>query len=112
MRRVRKPAAQTRRLNLHFAPDPSDRQSLRGRFEIHAFANIATLTNWWLILRSHGAHPRVRRLRPRAARRARPEDCPFPAEPLRVWPISTRVNKPDNDDPSVVEPIELATSAA
>ena len=36
---------------------------------------------------------------------------PFPAEPMRMWPISTRVNKPENDDASVVEPI-LATSAA
>ena len=25
---------------------------------------------------------------------------PFPAEPMRMWPISTRVNKPENDDPS------------
>ena len=37
---------------------------------------------------------------------------PFPAEPMRMWPISTRVNKPENDDPSIVEPIELATPAA
>ena len=37
---------------------------------------------------------------------------PFPAEPMRMWPISTRVNKPENDDPSIVEPIELTTSAA
>jgi putative SOS response-associated peptidase YedK len=37
---------------------------------------------------------------------------PFPAEPLRMWPISTRVNKPENDDPSIVEPVELATDAA
>jgi hypothetical protein len=29
-----------------------------------------------------------------------------------MLPISTRVNKPENDDPSIVEPIELATSAA
>jgi putative SOS response-associated peptidase YedK len=36
---------------------------------------------------------------------------PFPAEPMRVWPISIRVNKPENDDPAVVEPIELTTSA-
>jgi putative SOS response-associated peptidase YedK len=36
----------------------------------------------------------------------------FPAEPMRMWPISTRVNKPENDDPSIVEPIELSTSAA
>jgi len=37
---------------------------------------------------------------------------PFPAEPMRMWPISTRVNKPENDDPSIVEPIALANSAA
>ena len=37
---------------------------------------------------------------------------PFPAEPMRMWPISTRVNKPENDDPSIVEPIELSSSAA
>ena len=37
---------------------------------------------------------------------------PFPAEPMRMWPISTRVNKPENDDPSIVEPIAIATSAA
>jgi putative SOS response-associated peptidase YedK len=37
---------------------------------------------------------------------------PFPAEPMRIWPISTRVNKPENDDPSIVEPITLVTSAA
>jgi hypothetical protein len=24
---------------------------------------------------------------------------PFPAEPMRMWPSSTRVNKPENDDP-------------
>jgi putative SOS response-associated peptidase YedK len=28
---------------------------------------------------------------------------PFPAEPMRMWPISTRVKKPENDDPSVIE---------
>ena len=37
---------------------------------------------------------------------------PFPADPMRMWPISTRVNKPENDDPSIVEPIEPATDAA
>jgi putative SOS response-associated peptidase YedK len=37
---------------------------------------------------------------------------PFPAALMRMWPISTRVNKPANDDPSIVEPIELATDAA
>jgi putative SOS response-associated peptidase YedK len=37
---------------------------------------------------------------------------PFPAGPMRMWPISTRVNKPENDDPSIVEPIQLVTDAA
>jgi hypothetical protein len=26
---------------------------------------------------------------------------------MRMWPISTRVNKPENDDPSILEPIKL-----
>jgi putative SOS response-associated peptidase YedK len=30
---------------------------------------------------------------------------PFPAEPMRMWPISTRVNKPENDEPSILDPI-------
>jgi hypothetical protein len=29
-----------------------------------------------------------------------------------MWPISTRVNKPANDDPSIVEPMELTPDAA
>jgi putative SOS response-associated peptidase YedK len=37
---------------------------------------------------------------------------PFPAELTTMWPISTRVNKPENDDPSIVEPVEPATDAA
>ena len=37
---------------------------------------------------------------------------PLPGELMRMWPISTMVNKPENDDPSIVEPIELTTSAA
>ena len=37
---------------------------------------------------------------------------PFPAEPMRMWPISTRVNKPEDDEPSILEPIKLVTSAA
>jgi putative SOS response-associated peptidase YedK len=36
----------------------------------------------------------------------------FPADLMRMWPISTRVNKPENDDPSIVEPIQPATDAA
>jgi putative SOS response-associated peptidase YedK len=30
---------------------------------------------------------------------------PFPAEPMRMWPISTRVNKPENDEPSLLDPV-------
>jgi putative SOS response-associated peptidase YedK len=35
---------------------------------------------------------------------------PFPAEPMRMWPISTRVNKPENDDSSILEPILLSAA--
>jgi len=31
---------------------------------------------------------------------------------MRMWPISTRVNKPENDDLSVLDEIELASDAA
>jgi hypothetical protein len=27
----------------------------------------------------------------------------FPSEPMTMWPISRRVNKPENDDPSVLD---------
>jgi putative SOS response-associated peptidase YedK len=36
---------------------------------------------------------------------------PFPADTMRMWPISTRVNKPENDDPSIIEPLEVAGAA-
>jgi hypothetical protein len=36
----------------------------------------------------------------------------FPASQMRMWSISTRVNKPENDDPSILQPIELASDAA
>jgi putative SOS response-associated peptidase YedK len=36
----------------------------------------------------------------------------FPADLMRMWPISTRVNKPENDDPSILESIELSAGAA
>ena len=32
----------------------------------------------------------------------------FSLELMRIWPISTRVNKPENDDASILDPIELA----
>ena len=43
-----------------------------------------------------------------------PRDLMWPVPPglMRMWPISTRVNKPENDDPSIIEPIELASNAA
>jgi hypothetical protein len=31
---------------------------------------------------------------------------PFPSEQMMMWPMSTRVNKPDNDDPSILHPVE------
>jgi putative SOS response-associated peptidase YedK len=30
----------------------------------------------------------------------------YPAEPMTMWPISTRVNKPENDDPSILERVD------
>jgi len=27
----------------------------------------------------------------------------YPSEPITMWPISTRVNKPENDDPSILD---------
>ena len=35
---------------------------------------------------------------------------PFPAQPMKMWPISTRVNKPANDDAAILEPV--ATGSA
>ena len=47
-----------------------------------------------------------------AQQRTKPHELlrPYPAAPMRMWPISTRVNKPENDDPSIVEPIELSAA--
>ena len=30
---------------------------------------------------------------------------PFPPELMTMWPVSSRVNKPGNDDPSILEPL-------
>ena len=49
----------------------------------------------------------------RAERPSDPRDLliTYPSEPMTMWPISTRVNSPDNDDPSLLdraeEPIEV-----
>jgi putative SOS response-associated peptidase YedK len=29
----------------------------------------------------------------------------YPSEPMTMWPISRRVNKPENDDPSLLDRI-------
>jgi putative SOS response-associated peptidase YedK len=34
----------------------------------------------------------------------------YRAGPMRIWPISTRVKKPGNDDASILEPIELSAA--
>jgi putative SOS response-associated peptidase YedK len=31
---------------------------------------------------------------------------PFPAGPMTKWPVSTQVNKPDNDDAAILEPVK------
>jgi putative SOS response-associated peptidase YedK len=31
--------------------------------------------------------------------------APFPSELMKMWPISTRVNKPENDSPDLLMPI-------
>ena len=30
----------------------------------------------------------------------------YPSEPMRMWPISKRVNSPENDDPLLLEEVE------
>jgi hypothetical protein len=32
----------------------------------------------------------------------------YPSEPMTMWPISTRVNKPENDEAAILEPVEAA----
>jgi hypothetical protein len=29
---------------------------------------------------------------------------------MHIWPISKRVNQPENDDPAILEPVELANA--
>lgn len=33
-----------------------------------------------------------------------------PPEPMCVWPISRQVNRPKKDNPSIIEPMELAAT--
>jgi putative SOS response-associated peptidase YedK len=45
-----------------------------------------------------------------------PDPCdllvPFPSEQLAIWPISRRVNSPDNDDERLLEEISLPVDIA
>jgi putative SOS response-associated peptidase YedK len=36
---------------------------------------------------------------------------PYPAEEMVAIPVSPRVNSPDNDDPTLLEPVDAETSA-
>jgi putative SOS response-associated peptidase YedK len=36
---------------------------------------------------------------------------PYPSEPMTMWPVSTRVNTPKNDDPSLIEPLVEADAS-
>lgn len=36
---------------------------------------------------------------------------PYPADPLEAYPVSTRVNDPSNDDPSLFDPIDVGEQA-
>ena len=36
---------------------------------------------------------------------------PYPADEMKMWPISQRVNSPKNDDPSLVEPLHAQPSS-
>ena len=36
---------------------------------------------------------------------------PYPADQMRMWEISARVNSPKNDDPSLWEPLHAQTQA-
>jgi hypothetical protein len=35
--------------------------------------------------------------------------APYPSEEMKCWPISPRVGNVDNNDPSLIEPIALAS---
>jgi putative SOS response-associated peptidase YedK len=78
---------------------------------VRTFCIMTTAAND-LVIRIHDRMPAV--LRPEDyARWLGGEEPPadllasFPAEPMTMWPISTRVNSPKNDDAQLLEAIEL-----
>jgi putative SOS response-associated peptidase YedK len=36
---------------------------------------------------------------------------PYPADRMKAWPISSRVNSPENNDPEIITSIEVASIA-
>src|SRR5215469_149568 len=79
---------------------------------IRTFAIITTAANE-LVATIHDRMPLI--LAPRDYGRWLSEDPDprdlmraFPAEPMRMWPISKRVNKPENDDASILDATEAA----
>jgi putative SOS response-associated peptidase YedK len=78
---------------------------------VRTFCVITTWANE-LVSRIHDRMPAI--LRPEEYERWRgadepPADLlrPFPAEPMTMWPISARVNSSKNDDPELLDRIEL-----
>jgi len=71
---------------------------------IRTFAIITTDSNE-LVAEIHDRMPVI--LAPADYARWLSEE-PDPRDLMRPFPISTRVNKPENDDPSIIEPIEPA----
>ena len=46
--------------------------------------------------------------------RADPRDLlrPYPAEAMTMWPVSTRVNSPRNDDEDLLKRVPMGSSAS
>jgi putative SOS response-associated peptidase YedK len=36
---------------------------------------------------------------------------PYPADRMKAWPVSARVNSPKNDDAEIIVPVELESVA-
>jgi len=49
-------------------------------------------------------HDRMPLILPKSAYERYDLLMPFPAEQMAMWPVSTRVNNPDNDDASLLDP--------
>src|SRR5580700_2373820 len=90
--------------SVHYHP----KQICRGGLRFHKTVEALHARDWVFYKGSQLKSERPWSFR----RRVDPRDLmrPFPSEPMRMWPISTRVNKPENDDPSIVEPIELSAA--